>query len=223
VNPVRVVVVDDQELVVTGLRALVAKDGDIAVVAVAGDGRQGVSAVRQHVPDVVLMDLRMPVLDGVAALREIRAEPRLDPVHVVVLTTFDDDADVLEALRAGASGFLLKDVAPEELRRAVRRASAGEHVVAPSVLGRLFSTFTDQVVPRRPELLQRLTEREVDVLRLVGVGLSNDEIGAELGLSPATARTYVSRLLAKLRAGDRARLVVLSYESGLVRPGEGRV
>ena len=220
---IRIVLVDDQEMVRTGLRALAERDGDIEVVGEAADGRAGLSRVRELRPDLVLMDLRMPQLDGIAATAQITADPALDGVRVVVLTTFDEDEDVLAALRAGAAGYLLKDIGPSALREAIRVVAGGEALLSPAVtttvLARLGEHLAAQV---EPGLLDGLTPREREVLALVGRGMSNDEIGAALFLSPATARTYVSRLLAKLRARDRSRLVVLAYESGLVRPGDAK-
>lgn len=218
---IRIVLVDDQELVRTGLRALAERDGDIEVVGEASDGRSGLSRVRELRPDVVLMDLRMPQLDGIAATARITADPTLDAVRVVVLTTFDEDEDVLAAIRAGAAGYLLKDVAPSALREAVRVVAGGDSLLSPAVTTTVLAQLGERLASRvSPGLLDGLTPREREVLALVGRGMSNDEIGAALFLSPATARTYVSRLLAKLAARDRSRLVVLAYESGLVRPGE---
>ena len=218
---IRIVLVDDQELVCTGLRALAERDGDIEVVGEASDGRSGLSRVRELRPDVVLMDLRMPQLDGIAATARITADPTLDAVRVVVLTTFDEDEDVLAAIRAGAAGYLLKDVAPSALREAVRVVAGGDSLLSPAVTTTVLAQLGERLASRvSPGLLDGLTPREREVLALVGRGMSNDEIGQALFLSPATARTYVSRLLAKLAARDRSRLVVLAYESGLVRPGE---
>ena len=220
---IRIVLVDDQELVRTGLRALAERDGDIEVVGEAADGRAGLARVRELRPDLVLMDLRMPLLDGIAATARITADQTLDEVRVVVLTTFDEDEDVLAAIRAGAAGYLLKDVAPAALREAVRVVAGGDSLLSPAVTTTVLARLGEHLATRvEPGLLDALTPREREVLALVGRGMSNDEIGARLHLSPATARTYVSRLLAKLRARDRSRLVVLAYESGLVRPGEGR-
>lgn len=218
---IRIVLVDDQELVRTGLRALAERDGDIEVVGEASDGRSGLSRVRELLPDVVLMDLRMPQLDGIAATARITADPALDAVRVVVLTTFDEDEDVLAAIRAGAAGYLLKDVAPSALREAIRVVAGGDSLLSPAVTTTVLAQLGERLASRvEPGLLDGLTPREREVLALVGRGMSNDEIGQTLFLSPATARTYVSRLLAKLAARDRSRLVVLAYESGLVRPGE---
>lgn len=218
---IRIVLVDDQELVRTGLRALAERDGDIEVVGEASDGRSGLSRVRELRPDVVLMDLRMPQLDGIAATARITADPTLDAVRVVVLTTFDEDENVLAAIRAGAAGYLLKDVAPSALREAVRVVAGGDSLLSPAVTTTVLAQLGERLASRvSPGLLDGLTPREREVLALVGRGMSNDEIGQALFLSPATARTYVSRLLAKLAARDRSRLVVLAYESGLVRPGE---
>ncbi|MFE7630750.1 response regulator [Kocuria sp. NPDC057446] len=215
-----VVVVDDQELVRTGLRALAERDGDIAVVGEAATGRTGLARVRELHPDVVLMDIRMPELDGLEATRRIVADPALRDVRVLVLTTFDEDEHVFEAIRAGAAGYLLKDVSPADLRRAIRVVAAGESLLAPSVTRTVLES-----IAARPETalddtpLRALSEREQEVLEKVGWGLSNDEIAQQLFLSPATARTYVSRLLGKLGARDRSQLVVLAYETGLLTPG----
>ena len=216
---VRVVLVDDQEIVRTGLRALAEHDGDITVVAEAGSGRTGLNRVREMRPDVVLMDIRMPEMDGLQATREIVADAALAGVRVLILTTFDEDEHVFEAIRSGASGYLLKDIAPVDLRQAIRIVAAGEALLSPAVTG----TVMRSVARVRGELdqtpIRDLTEREREVLVQVGRGLSNEEIARELFISPATARTYVSRLLTKLAARDRARLVVLAYETGLVVPG----
>ena len=220
---IRIVLVDDQEMVRTGLRALAERDSDIEVVGEAADGRAGLSRVRELRPDLVLMDLRMPRLDGIAATAQITADPALDGVRVVVLTTFDEDEDVLAALRAGAAGYLLKDIGPSALREAIRVVAGGEALLSPAVTTTVLARLGEHLAARvEPGLLDGLTPREREVLALVGRGMSNDEIGAALFLSPATARTYVSRLLAKLRARDRSRLVVLAYESGLVRPGDAK-
>lgn len=218
---ISVVLVDDQELVRTGLRLLLERDPDINVVGEADDGRRGVRLVQRTRPDVVLMDIRMPEMDGIEATRQIVADTALNGTKVVVLTTFDEDEDIQEAIRAGAAGYLLKDISPEELRRAVRIVAGGEALLSPSitrrVLQQLAASPSDST---HPELLAGLTEREREILRHVGLGESNDEIADNLSISPATARTYVSRLLAKLDARDRSQLVIIAYESGLITPGQ---
>lgn len=218
---IRIVVVDDQELVRTGLRTLAEHDGDIEVVAEADNGKAGIRVVRQYTPDVVLMDIRMPQMDGIAATRAIVADPALANVRVVVLTTFDEDENILAAIRAGSAGYLLKDIAPADLRGAVRTVAAGEALLSPTIARKVMRTLAARPqTSTRPHLLASLTDREREVLARVGLGESNAEIGASLHISPATARTYVSRLLAKLSARDRAQLVIIGYESGLVTPGE---
>lgn len=219
---IRIVLVDDQELVRTGLRTLAEHDGDITVVAEASDGHAALSHIREQRPEVVLMDVRMPRLDGIAATERIAADPSLSNVRVVVLTTFDEDENVLAAIRAGAAGYLLKDVSPGDLRAAIRLVAAGQSLLSPSITTKVMEHLGNRLGARvRPELLDTLTEREREVLARIGRGDSNDEIGVALHISPATARTYVSRLLAKLGARDRGGLVVLSYESGLITPGDG--
>ncbi len=219
---IRLVVVDDQELVRTGLRTLAERDGDIEVVAEASSGGDGIHAVRTHLPDVVLMDIRMPGMDGITATRAIVADRSLTKVRVVVLTTFDEDENVQEAIRAGSAGYLLKDIAPDELRRAIRVVAAGDALLSPSITRKVMTTLADRRgTGIRPDLLSSLTDREREVLGRIGLGESNAEIGASLHISPATARTYVSRLLGKTDARDRSQLVILSYESGLIAPGGG--
>jgi len=216
-TPIRVVVVDDQHLVRTGLRALLERAPDIEVVAEAADGDGAVTAVRAERPDVVLMDIRMAGTDGLAATRRILADPALSGVHVVMLTTFDDDEYLFEAIRSGAAGFLLKDTGPDALRDAVRTVAHGNALLSPAVTRRVLAAAARPALD--PQRLAVLTDRERDVLAQVGAGRSNAEIGAALHLSPETARTYVSRLLTKLDARDRSQLVVIAYETGLVRPG----
>lgn len=216
---IRVALVDDQHLVRAGLRALLERAEDIAVVGEAGDGDAGFALAVAERPDLVLMDIRMPGADGLAATRRIVADERLREVKVVVLTTFDTDEHVFDAIRAGAAGFLLKDTSPDELRHAVRLVAGGEALLSPSVTRRVMTAAVSPSGPVKPERLAGLTEREREVLVAVAGGRSNDEIAAALFISPATARTYVSRLLAKLHARDRSQLVVIAYESGLVRAG----
>jgi len=213
----RVVIADDQALVRAGFRSLLDAADDIEVVAEAGDGHDAVAAVRTTRPDVVLMDIRMPGLDGLAATRTITTDPDLVDTRVVVLTTFELDEYVFEALRAGASGFLTKGVEPDELRDAVRTVAAGHALLSPSVTRRVVDSFarrTGPVVAR--DRLDDLTERELEVLAAVGRGMSNDEIGDHLHMSPLTAKTHVSRILSKVHARDRAQLVVVAYEAGIV-------
>ncbi|NUW47026.1 response regulator [Nonomuraea rhodomycinica] len=210
---IRVVIAEDEPLLRSGLRALAERDGDITVVAEAGDGQAAVAAARAHRPDVVLMDIRMPVLDGIAATRRVAGE--LDGVRVVVLTTFDEDENVFDAIRAGASGYLLKDVRPEELRGAIRLVADGQSLLAPSITGKVMRAAASARGRSRPELVEGLSGREREVLAAIGRGLNNQEIAAELFISPDTARTYVSRLLAKLPARDRTQLAIIAYESGL--------
>jgi DNA-binding NarL/FixJ family response regulator len=217
---VRVVLADDQALVRAGFRVLLDTEDGFEVVGEAADGLAAVAAARASRPDVVVMDIRMPGVDGLAATRTITSDPDLADVKVLVLTTFDLDEYVFEALRSGAAGFLLKDTEPVELLRALHVVAAGEALLAPTVTKRLISEFVARPEHRRPapNTLGELTEREREVLALVAGGMSNDEIAAHLVISPATARTHVSRIITKLHARDRAQLVVLAYESGLVTP-----
>ncbi len=215
-----VLIADDQALVRGGFRALLDAQADIEVVAEAADGDTAVALAREHRPDVVLMDVRMPGSDGLDATRRIVADPELADTRVVILTTFDLDEYVFEALRAGASGFLLKDTEPVDLLAAVRAVARGDALLAPSVTRRLIEEFAGRLREPRPSgTLDVLTEREREVVALVGGGLSNDEIAERLVVSPATAKTHVSRAMVKLAVRDRAQLVVLAYETGLVRPG----
>ncbi|MEU5895142.1 MULTISPECIES: response regulator [Streptomyces] len=217
---IRVLLADDQSLVRAGFKALLDAQDDIGVVGEAADGDEAVRKVRELRPDVVLMDIRMPVLDGLAATRAITGEPGLGDVKVVMLTTFELDEYVFEAIRSGASGFLVKDTEPDELLRAVRAVVEGDALLSPGVTRRLIAEFAARSKePATAGSLAGLTEREREVMALVGIGLSNGEIARRLVVSPLTAKTHVSRTMVKLNARDRAQLVVLAYESGLVRPG----
>ena len=212
---IRVALADDQELVRTGFRLILSAEPDLEVVGEAADGLQAVDVVRTRRPDVVLMDVRMPVLDGIEATRRVAGETR-----VIVLTTFEVDSVVFDALRAGASGFLLKTGAADELVRAVRVVAAGESLLAPSVTRRLVEEFARSPAPSAVAGLEELTQRETEVLRLVARGLSNAEIAAELVVEPSTVKSHVASVLSKLDLRDRVQAVVLAYESGLVRRGE---
>jgi DNA-binding NarL/FixJ family response regulator len=220
---IKVLVADDQTLVRAGFRVLVESAPDLEVVGEAGDGAEAVELARQRLPDVVLMDIRMPRMDGLEATRRIVALDRAEAVRVLVLTTFDLDEYVYQALRAGASGFLLKDTPPADLLAAIRVVAAGDALLAPSVTRRLIAEFARRPQPSAvtPAALAALTDREREVLALVARGLSNAEIAELLVVSGATAKTHVSRVLAKLGARDRAQLVMLAYETGLVTPGSG--
>lgn len=217
---IRVVLADDQALVRAGFRLLLETEDGFEVCAEAADGAEAVQQTRDHHPDVVVMDVRMPGTDGLAATRQITADPDLADTKILVLTTFDIDEYVFEALRAGAAGFLLKDTDPVELLRAIRVVAAGESLLAPTITRRLIAEFVARPDHRRIDhrSLQGLTTREREVLALVAGGLSNAEIAGHLVISPATSRTHVSRIMGKLGARDRAQLVVLAYESGLVKP-----
>jgi DNA-binding NarL/FixJ family response regulator len=219
-RPVRVLLADDQPLLRTGFRMVLGAESDLDVVGEAGDGAEAVELARRLLPDVVLMDIRMPRMDGVAATRAI-VDARL-PVRVLILTTFDLDEYVVGALRAGASGFLAKDVPAEDLLAAIRTVAAGEAVVAPRILKRLLDRFAESLPDPSatpPRNLQVLTEREREVLVQVARGLSNAEIAQELRVSETTVKTHVGHVLTKLGLRDRVQAVVLAYESGLVRPG----
>jgi DNA-binding NarL/FixJ family response regulator len=222
--PIKVLLVDDEGLVRSGFRLLLDLEDDIEVVGEATNGAEAVERARAARPDVILMDIRMPDMDGIRATTEIASVRGLEHTRVLVLTTYETDAYVFDALRAGASGFLLKDAGPAELLHAIRVVAAGEALLAPRITRRLIGQFT---AAREASLVAEdrlavLTQREREVLALVGRGLSNEEIGAELVLSPATARTHVSHAMGKLGARDRAQLVVIAYETGLVRPQSGR-
>ncbi len=217
---IRVLLADDQALVRGGFRSLLDARDDIDVVGEAANGHEAVSLAKTLVPDVVLMDIRMPELDGLEATRQIVADPRLAAVRIVILTTFGLDEYLFDALRYGASGFLVKDTEPADLVTAVRVVAAGESLISPNMTRRLIEEFATRAKPSRPtNELAVLTEREREVLRLLAGGLTNDEIAERLYMSPATARTHVSRTMTKLGARDRTQLVVLAYETGLVRPG----
>ena len=217
---IRVVLAEDQALVRAGFRGLLERSPDIEVAGEVANGADAVNVARSARPDIVLMDIRMPLMDGLEATRRIVADEQLSAVRVIVLTTFDLDEYVFEALRVGASGFLLKDIEPDDLRQAVRVVAAGEALLSPRVTRRLITRFVAQLPPqpKDPERLAVLTEREREVMALVAYGLSNEEIGQRLAMSPATAKTHVSRAMLKLGARDRAQLVVLAYQTGLVTP-----
>ncbi|MEV7898320.1 response regulator transcription factor [Streptomyces cyaneofuscatus] len=217
---IRVALADDQTLVRAGFRSILSGEDDIEVVGEAADGEQAVALAHEQRPDVVLMDIRMPGTDGLEATRRITTDPRLAAVRVVILTTFDMDDHVYGALRAGASGFLVKDTEPMELLHGVRVVARGDALIAPAVTRRLISEFANRRKQPAPSpRLNALTERELEVMGLVGSGLSNDEIAARLVLSPATSKTHVSRIMTKLGVRDRAQLVILAYESGMITPG----
>jgi DNA-binding NarL/FixJ family response regulator len=217
---IRVLLADDQALVRAGFRALLDAQDDIEVVGEAGDGDEAVQLARRHRPDIVLMDIRMPGTDGLAATRTITADDRLADVRIVILTTFELDEYVFEAIRIGASGFLVKNTKPVELLRAVRAVAEGDALLSPGVTRRLIREFAARTreVPPSPAL-DALTDREREVMALAAEGLTNDEIAERLFVSPLTAKTHVSRAMVKLGARDRIQLVVFAYESGLVRPG----
>jgi DNA-binding NarL/FixJ family response regulator len=217
---IKVLLADDQALVRAGFRALLDAQPDIEVVGEADDGGEAVAQARRLRPDVILMDIRMPGMDGLAATREIAADARLEGIRIVILTTFELDEYVFEALRGGASGFLVKHTEPPELLHAVRAVAAGDALLSPGVTRRLIAEFATRAKDPGPATrLNGLTDREREVMTLVGAGLTNEEIAARLVVSPATAKTHVSRTMVKLGARDRAQLVVFAYEYGLVRPG----
>ncbi len=216
---IEVLLADDQGLVRAGFRSILDDEDDITVTGEAADGEQAVAACRALRPDVALLDVRMPRMDGLEAARKITADPRLDGVHVVILTTFDLDEYVYGALRAGATGFLLKDTEPAEMIHAVRVAARGDALITPSVTRRLIGEGAGRVdAPEPGPRLRSLTDREREVMLLVAAGQSNDEIADRLVLSTATVKSHVSRIMAKAGARDRAQLVVMAYESGMVNP-----
>jgi DNA-binding NarL/FixJ family response regulator len=215
---IRVLLADDQNLIRAGFRALLDAEDDLEVVGEAADGYEAVALSAEHLPDVALVDVQMPGCDGIEATRRIAADPRLAGVHVVILTNYGFDEYVYDALQAGATGFVVKDIEPADLLHAVRVAARGDALLAPAITRRLIGEFVSR--PLRPESGERLTElttREREVVALVARGLTNDEIAARLVISPATAKTHVSRAMTKTASRDRAQLVVLAYESGLVQ------
>jgi DNA-binding NarL/FixJ family response regulator len=217
---IRILIADDQTLIRAGFRALLDAEPDMDVVAECGTGSDAVRLAAREKPDVVLMDIRMPQGDGLEATRLILADPALPGTRVIILTTFELDEYIAEAVRAGAAGFLVKDTEPEELLRAVRVVHDGDALLSPSVTRRIMAQLALQSrAASPPRSLDQITEREREVLRLVGEGLNNAEIAGRLFITPLTAKTHVSRIMAKLQVRDRAQLVVLAYESGLVRPG----
>lgn len=215
---IRVVLVDDQPLLRSGFRALLDLEDDIEVVAEAGDGAEGLALVERHLPDVALMDIRMPVVDGIEATRRIAADPALSAVHVVILTNYGLDEYVFDALRAGAAGFLVKDIQPLDFLHAVRVAARGDALLAPEITRRLITRYVTAGRPGVGNRLTELTNREREAVALVAQGLSNLEVAERMVISPMTAKTHVNRAMTKLHARDRAHLVVLAYESGLVVP-----
>ncbi|MFB7375474.1 response regulator [Streptomyces sp. NPDC056222] len=215
---IRVLLVDDQPLIRSGFRALLSLEDDIEVVAEAADGEEGVALTKQHLPDVVLIDIQMPVVDGIEATRRIAADPALAPVHVVILTNYGMDEYVLDALRAGAAGFLVKDIVPDDFVHAVRVAARGDALLAPSITRKLINQYVTQPPAVDDTGLDELTSREREAVTLVAQGLSNDQIADRMVISPVTAKTHINRAMSKLHARDRAQLVVLAYESGLVTP-----
>ncbi|MGW7198519.1 response regulator [Streptomyces chryseus] len=216
---IRVLLVDDQPLIRSGFRALLDLEDDIEVVAEAADGKEGLALAREHLPDIALIDIQMPVLDGIETTRRIAADPALAGVHVVILTNYGLDAYVFNALRAGAAGFLVKDIVPEDFLHAVRVAARGDALLAPSITRKLINRYLTQPLPTATAtVLEELTGREREAVVLVAHGLSNDEIADRMVISPLTAKTHINRAMTKLHARDRAQLVVLAYESGLVAP-----
>ncbi|MPY47958.1 response regulator transcription factor [Streptomyces acidicola] len=216
---IRVLLVDDQPLLRSGFRALLDLEDDIEVVAEAADGREGLALAREHLPDIALIDIQMPVVDGIEATRCIAADPALAGVRVVILTNYGFDEYVFNALRAGAAGFLVKDIVPEDLLHAVRVAARGDALLAPSITRKLIDRYVTQPLNTRTDTgLDELTNREREAVALVGQGLSNDQIADRMVISPMTAKTHINRAMTKLRARDRAQLVVFAYESGLVTP-----
>ncbi|GAA3902112.1 response regulator transcription factor [Streptomyces lannensis] len=216
---IRVLLIDDQPLIRSGFRALLDLEDDIEVVAEAADGNEGLALVKEHLPDIVLIDIQMPVVDGIEATRLIAADPALAQVHVVILTNYGMDEYIFNALRAGAAGFLVKDILPEDLLHAVRVASRGDALLAPSITRKLINRYVAQPLNTTAGTgLEELTNREREAVALVAQGLSNDEVADHMVISPMTAKTHINRAMTKVHARDRAQLVVLAYESGLVAP-----
>ncbi|MDX3631389.1 MULTISPECIES: response regulator [Streptomyces] len=215
---IRVLLVDDQPLIRSGFRALLDLEDDIDVVAEAADGEEALVLIKEHLPDVALIDIQMPVMDGIETTRRIAADPALADVHVVILTNYGMDEYVLDALRAGAAGFLVKDILPEDLLHAVRVAARGDALLAPSITRKLIHRYVTQPLPTISAALEELTSREREAVALAAQGLSNDQIAGHMVISPMTAKTHINRAMTKLRTRDRAQLVVLAYESGLVTP-----
>ncbi len=216
---IRVLLVDDQPLIRSGFRALLDTEDDIEVVAEAGDGSEGLARAREHLPDIALIDIQMPVIDGIEATRRIAADPALASVHVVILTNYGLDEYVFNALRAGAAGFLVKDIQPEDFLHAVRVAARGDALLAPSITRKLIDRYVTEPLHMGADTgLKGLTNREREAVALVAQGLSNDQVAERMVISPLTAKTHVNRAMTKLHARDRAQLVVLAYESGLVAP-----
>ncbi|MGW2514814.1 response regulator [Streptomyces scopuliridis] len=216
---IRVLLVDDQPLLRSGFRALLDIEDDIEVVAEAADGQEGLALARELLPDIALIDIQMPVVDGIEATRLIAADPALDQTHVVILTNYGFDEYVFDALRAGAAGFLVKDIVPEDLLHAVRVAARGDALLSPSITRKLINRYVTMPLRTGAErALEELTNREREAVALVAQGLSNDQIADRMVISPLTAKTHINRAMAKLHARDRAQLVVLAYESGLATP-----
>ncbi|MEV5318943.1 response regulator transcription factor [Streptomyces sp. NPDC052687] len=215
---IRVLLVDDQPLIRSGFRVLLDLEDDIEVVAEAANGQEGLALVKEHLPDVALIDIQMPVMDGIQATRHIAADPALAGVHVVMLTNYGMDEYVFDALRAGAAGFLVKDIVPEDFLHAVRVAARGDALLAPAITRKLIDRYVAQPPARTGNGLKELTSREREAVALAAQGLSNDEIADRLVISPLTAKTHINRAMGKVHARDRAQLVVLAYESGLVAP-----
>ncbi|GAA4571844.1 response regulator transcription factor [Micromonospora coerulea] len=216
---IRVLLVDDQPLLRSGFRALLDVEEDIEVVAEAADGKEGLALAKEHLPDIALIDIQMPVMDGIEATRRIAADPTLARVHVVILTNYGLDEHVFHALRAGAAGFLVKDIEPEDFLHAIRVAARGDVLLAPSITRKLINRYvTEPLHTGADARLKGLTNRERETVALLAQGLSNDQIAERMVISPLTAKTHINRAMVKLHARDRAQLVVLAYESGLVVP-----